>query len=137
MFGEAQTVLSVADIVLSGGDPSYATGGFLSGMAFVFSDGTEQSVGVVDGSDGARADSYTFALGEALINYTIATTVNPNTYQYYGPDVAFQAGSTTLGNDASLAPWNQVACGVAIGTSSGKQFYFNGKPEAQADNIGW
>ena len=129
-FGEAQRSQSAMDTLLEGGDPSYAKGGFLSGMAFVFSDGTQQSVGIVDGSDGARVDAYIFAPGEALINYTIATTVNPATYQYYGPDVAVQAGSTTGDNQASTAPWNQVACGVAIGTSTGKQFYFNGGPEA-------
>jgi len=137
-FGEAQTHVSYPYNTPNGGDPSYARGGFLSGMAFVFSDGTEQSVGVVDGSDGARVDAYTFAPGEALINYTVATTVNPATYQYYAPPPIaspFQPGSTSRDNDPSSAPWNQVACGVAIGTSTGKQFYFNGIPDANNDLV--
>ena len=41
-------------------DPSYGVGGFLSGMVFTFSDGTKQSVGTVDDSNGAVSSAYDF-----------------------------------------------------------------------------
>ena len=56
-------------------------------------------------------------------NFTIATTVNPNTYWYSPSGISgnFDMGSTSGDNSASSGPWNQVGILYLIWTETMKR----------------
>ena len=99
-------------------------GGLISGIAFLYSDGTEQSVGSVLTDDGIFVDTYDFQDGERLAEYSVATTVNPNGYWAKDrhdldwldiPGHIINGGSALLyyetsGDNGAGSPWNQVGC---------------------------
>ena len=90
-------------------------GGLISGIALVYNDGSEQTVGSVDDTEaGVSVDAYDFQDGEHLAEYSVATVVNPNGFWseddtsvsgFLGPYWKFY---DTSGDNGNGSPWNQV-----------------------------